>query len=278
MNLVFQYQLENPESDNRGQLGGMPRSLFYSQMKDVSTKSFSNYAEAIGAEYLFSDQPYFDDRVDTYLWMLYDIARLWVDPYFDKYDDILYVDTDIIVNTQENIFDYHEGDLSGVLESDIVDDSGKQRYNPWDSNDVKYTNIALTYLKSNVPLAECHVLPPNLPSKVLCYNTGVMVWSKEGRQKAREKFDGWVGWYNNGVELGNPSWLNNDQFYISAQSIKHDLDLNFLDQKWNDSPHYGDRNTLLKSNFLHFSGGNGKEKMMKYFDEGWFPMLKPGDL
>lgn len=270
--------MSDPSVDDRSNLDGLPRHEFYNKVKDISSRSFQQYAKDIGAEYYFTDQDYFpESSVKHYLKFFYNIAGLWMDPFFDSYENVLYVDTDIVCNTKENIFDQHTGEISGVLESDIKDDRGKYPYAAWDIKQSSFQTLVSAYEANEVSIEDAMVLPPNNPSRVLCYNTGVLVWSKDARVKAREKWDHWERWFNNGIELKLPAWANNDQFYISAQCVKHDMDMNFLDQTWNDSPHYANPEQLLESNFLHYSGGELKKQMLRRYEQGWFPTIKPED-
>lgn len=260
------------ESSNKnGDIDGMPRSKFYERVAHESSKSVKAYADSIGVNYEYTEKPYFDHTLHPTKrneGFLYDVARLWLDPFFDNYDNVLFLDADILISKNaSNIFDYHSKDVSGVLESEITTENGS-RYDVWDVDENKLKKIVNTYHKGGVPIHSASVYPPLKPSKILCMNTGVMVWSKSARLKARKEFMNWWDWYAIGVERNNPMWLNNDQFYISAMFVKHDMKINFLGQEWNDSPHYDSKETLLKrANFLHFTGGTSKSNMLKWLKE-----------
>ena len=59
--------------------------------------------------------------------------RLVYDKIYDDYDKLLFVDADIICNTEENIFDLMDCDVYGVFESDIETSNGRG-YASWDFN------------------------------------------------------------------------------------------------------------------------------------------------
>lgn len=254
--------------NSRGDINSLPRTEFYKQVANASSKSVKAYASSIGVNYKYTESPYFKYKTKGSEGLLYEVSRLWMDSFFDDYDDVLFLDTDILISKQAgNIFEHHSNDISGVLESEIFTSKGAN-YAPWHTNENKLFSILNTYKKGGVPIHSASVYPPLNPCKILCMNTGVMVWSKSARLKARKEFMNWWDWYEIGVERNNPMWLNNDQFYISAMCVKHDMKINFLGQEWNDSPHYDSKETLLKrANFLHFTGGPWKINMLEWLKE-----------
>lgn len=263
--------------DTRGDIAGRKRSDVYREVTDLSVQSFEMYARWIGADHLYSDQPYFTDlgKVDrnnplSHVCVLYDVLRIIYDPLFDEYDKVLFVDTDIIVNTKKSIFDVSDADVAGVYESNIITGKGGG-YNSWDYATDKLQMITRKHDKFDVPVIPA--LPPLHPSKVSIMNTGVMVWQRDARLEAREKFLDWREWCAEGVDNGDHPWVNNDQVFLSGQMHQY-LDVECIDQTWNDSPpHYETEEEGLKSNFLHYTGGDYKMIMLEQAERGYFPIF-----
>lgn len=240
------------------------RDELYKKSAELSWKSFAKYAEKINATHHKTDKRVFTKGagVDTHIY-LFECLRVIYDPIYDKYDNVLYVDSDIICNTEENIFDLVNDtfDVAGIYESEIRNGDGRCGYNGWDRNPGRYQAIKNKYDRLNLPI--CGPLPPARPSKVAIFNTGVLLWTKEGRLKARAKFDDWFDYYQDGVKNKDAKWVNNDQPYISSQIMKHGLRVRLLDQKWNDSPpHYKHYEQWQNQNFLHYTAGFGKVAML----------------
>ena len=62
--------------------------------------------------------------------------------------------------------------------------------------------------------------------------------------------------------------IMNDQPYISAQLMKHDFDIETIDQTWNDSPHYATEEEFFqKARFCHYTGGEWKVDMVRHWND-----------
>ncbi len=273
-NLIFQYMILNPDLDEqRGPILGQSRSKIYSECADISRKSFEIYADKIGADYLYSDQAVYtkDEYERDTTVCLFECLRLIYDPIFDEYDNVFFADTDIVVNTDESIFDIHEGDVTGILESDIRTATGGG-YNGWDYKESTYNDQVRKFEHHGIPITPA--MPPNRPSKIQIMNTGVVVWSKQARLRAREVFDDWKEWYFEGPQIHMS--LMNDQPYLSGQFVKHDFDLNLiLDQTWNDSPHYATEDEFFeKAKMCHYTGGEWKVDMINHYHENKFKIFE----
>ena len=277
MNLIYQYMITNEETEKRMPVPQYPqgtRSELYRITGDLSARSFRDYAKKIGCDHQYSTKQVFTKGKTGSTVLLFECLRVIYDPIYDAYDKVAFIDSDIICNTEENVFDQcGDYEVTGVLESEIVSDSNGG-YNSWDySEDVR--NELITKLERNgIPIVPTK--PPYRPSCVTTFNTGVMIWSKEGRLKAREKFDDWYAYMADGDKNGDHFWLNNDQPFISGQLTKHDFKWQSINQTWNDTPtHYRDGKKGYRSNFLHYTGGGNKVIMMNDYKKGKFKYLKP---
>ena len=102
----------------------------------------------------------------------------------------------------------------------------------------------------------------DMHSALTVMNTGVMVWTKEARLHAREVFDDWYAYMVDGEKHNEALWLNNDQFFISGQFVKHGFDMKPLHQTWNDTPTHWHDERGYKNKFLHYTGGTNKQVML----------------
>jgi hypothetical protein len=288
-NLIFQYLILNNTVDKRGSIKldsvPEPRTKVYKEMADISRRSFEKYAKEIECEYMFSDTQHFTkgEFEKSAGCLLYECLRIIYDPAFDKFDKILFADADIVANTKENIFDVSDAEVYGVLESDVLTDDQRGGYNTWDLNPEHRKWYTDKFNQHNVPIVP-HLESDVRPSRFTILNTGVVVWTKEARLKARELFDDWKPWAF--PKAFNPDWIEhhtsicNDQPFISGQLTKHKFDFEPISQSWNDTPtHYLDPQKWIDGkgrhpcHFLHYTGGDGKADMIKSYHEKRFPIF-----
>ncbi len=268
-NVIFQYMIVSDAVDARGGIKGWDgtRSSLYKDVADISRTSFEEYAKKIGATHIYSDERVATKGHGCSTSLLHECARVWLDPMFDQYDNLLFVDTDIVVNTEENIFDVMESgaEVYGVLESDFVTADGGG-YNSWDSNEENYMNFCRKFELHDCPIVP--VMPPNRKSKLMIMNTGVVLWTKEARLRARNEFMNWEDWcYTGDFHMS----IMNDQPYISAQLMKHDFDVETIDTTWNDSPHYATEDEFFENaRFCHYTGGEWKVDMVRHWADRRF--------
>lgn len=265
-NIIFQYMITEGV-DKRPPVKGYDgsRAELYEKSAKLSWESFSKYAKKHDVTHHATKSRVFTKGTghDPFLY-LFEILRLVYDPIYDAYDNLLYVDSDIICNTEDNIFDIVDGtfDVAGIYESEIVTGKGGG-YNSWDRKADSYNMLKNKYKRLNIPVIGTP--PPAKPSKVAIFNTGVLLWTKEARLKARRCFDDWFAWYKDGIDNGDMMWVNNDQPYISSQLMKHGFRIKLLDQTWNDTPaHYEGYDDWKDQNFLHYTGGDGKVLMLDH--------------
>ncbi len=267
--------------DARGPIAEIPnrsRSSVYQQVGEISARSFRKYARKIGARHHYSTQQVYTKGREGDTVLLFEVLRLVYDKMYDEFDNLLFCDTDIVCNTEENIFDIHKEsgkDISCVLESDIFTDKAQthRSYNSWDFEPKAWEKVNKKFTINGFPLVPAQDVGSPNESKMTMMNTGVHVWTKEARLKARETFSDWWEFMNS---PGKDFWLNNDQPFISGNVVKHGLTLNHLDQTWNESPpHFGkdqeESHDLWKDqNFLHYTGGFGKKYLLDAYNMGLF--------
>lgn len=287
-NIIFQYMILNDAVNERGdiKLGDQKfkRADLYQQMAMISKKSFEKYAEICGAEYLYSEDRVYTKGHEDAISTLFECLRVIYDPYFDQFDKVLFVDTDIVANTKENIFEESDAEVYGVLESDIRTEI-EGGYNAWDYQDRVWLDYVEKFKMHDVPLIPSFGIGHSFDSKLTIFNTGVVVWTKEARLKARKKFSSWEEWLwpdrmNKKNKVHHMS-ICNDQPFISGQLMKHEFDVESIHQKWNDTPcHYANPQSWIegkeerKVNFAHYTGGEHKIKMLNAYKNNQFPIFQ----
>lgn len=272
-NIIFQYMITDERVDRRGSpkewVNGT-RGDLYRESSEISKKSFAIYAKKIGVDHHFSTrQVYTKGSSGAPRSYLYECLRVIYDPIYDKYDNVLFADSDIIANTEENIFDLvDDHEMYGIYESEIRTGNGGG-YNSWDFKDKQFEQIKTKFDRLGLPVRGLE--SPFRPSRFAMLNTGVVLWTKEGRMKAREHFDDWKIFFYDGLTHRDMDWVNNDQPFISSQILKHDMKLKCIDQTWNDTPnHYLSYDDWKDQNFLHYTGGGGKVQLIEHQKEGLF--------
>lgn len=283
-NIIFQYMILNDAVNERGDIEDWKRSDLYSEITKISKKSFEKYAEQVGSEYMYSSERWFTQGHDDAISPLFECLRVIYDPYFDQFDKVLFADTDIVVNTKENIFEESDAEVYGVLESDIRTEI-EGGYNAWDYQERVWLDYVEKFNMHDCPLIPSLGIGHSFDSKLTIFNTGVVVWTREARLKARECFDNWEHWlWPHLMDKGNKKHhmsIRNDQPFISAQLMKYDFDVESIEQKWNDTPcHYGDPQSWIegkmerKINFAHYTGGEHKIKMVNGYRNNKFPIFQ----
>jgi hypothetical protein len=269
MNLIFQYYF-----------GEMTESA------ELSKQSFSRYANKIGATHHFSTNEsfirnsVFHNEWATSMRYFFEMLRVVYDPIYDEYDKVMYCDCDILAVTDENIFDIFTGEVGGVVEGDAQTQNDRLGGNRNVNDKLPLTNpkmkkeLTRKFESTNMPMVESK--PPfslyehHMPFSI---NSGVVLWSKEGRIKARERFDRWEAFLYDSVKTNNMKGWMHDQLFITGQIPKHGLDFQPLHPEWNDNPsHYRHLNYPedVPLKFWHYANWQGKEEMLqdrkKYLD------------
>lgn len=205
----------------------------------ISSKMFKEYANSCNAEYLIETKctfslksPYFE-----YLKLIYDKQ-------FDEYDNILFCDLDVIPEKKDNIFKIQFEDIAMVAERQYPNMTAIP--GSVNKNMQKAYNNALEIFKIKG-------IKDN--GIYLIFNSGVILWSKKGRKKARKVFDNWEKWFNG---LSNVQ-IKLDQYFINSQLNK--LDYKELPLKWNCYPRVRWKEGYFPNDacFLHYTN---KKKLL----------------
>jgi hypothetical protein len=213
-NLIYQYWLGKP-----------------GEAVKYGVENMKNYADRIGAEYIFKTDPYWAQMYCDIPTYYNAFEPIWAER-FEEYDNILFADTDVfsVDCLKESIFDQKIGDIGICREEhkEITRGRGEGIFN--NKTDKLWNSYLKTKYKVDMPLND------NGDMKI--FNTGVVMYSPEGREKARKGFVPFQEYidYMRGTSL--PRFYQIDQNYLHAMMFIADMDITEMDHGWNTYIHY----------------------------------------
>ena len=226
-NVIVQYYLNYNnvgKQKNHYPTEGMPDWV------KISSECMKKYADKVGADYFF-----FTDRQINSTSNYFEVTRFYKDKMFDEYDKLLYCDVDVLPkNMESNIFEEVDlVDIAGWCEVRMPQICVPINWSPSQGlhNRFAYFGSKLVESKRN-------------QGQIRMLNSGVLLWSKRARIKARENFIDHEKWfhYNNALldsslppTVGHSSHCL-DQPYLNAMFTAHGFDVNEIDMKWNRFP------------------------------------------
>lgn len=199
----------------------------------AGAKAMQEYADRIGADYLFENNPKWQTGLGRYS-PHYGSFKFVFEKSFDEYDNILYADIDVfpVEGLTENIFEGFTADLGICTEpfqpkhrAKSPDVNGINGH-----NDERWAKMIKDVYGKDMPRQEDGLL------KV--YNSGLVLWSRSGIMKARNKFPKFKSYVNECNFAGLPVFYTADQNYIHAMKDVGELDWIELDNGWNSYMHY----------------------------------------
>jgi len=203
---------------------------------EIGVRSGKNYADRIDVHHEFN----YKTRIGAPNQNL-EACRIFMDPFFDDYDKVLMLDIDTIIPTEHNIFD------NEIIDMGMVQDGGPGSPQKWIKETV---NKLEDYGGVTFPTSKTYFEKRYL-------NGGVVLWSKKGRIKAREKFGGLREMFRYRETL-----QMNEQPYLNLMINKHNMHVTELPPEWN-SMNYMWRGGEPKGKIWHFLG-TSKRTMKKY--------------
>ena len=200
---------------------------------EAGRKAMKEYADRIGADYLYEHEPKFVTNLGKYSPHYGSFKPIFTESFYD-YDYVMFADTDVfpVDNLKENIFqqfastDYHVG----ICEEWNAPDARVKHTigginNYWDDLWVKRIE--------NTFSVEMPRTDKGLPR---VYNSGVVVWSNYGMLNAKHKFIKFDQYVNMFKDF--PSFYTCDQPYLHAMLEVCKFKWKTMDYKWNSSVHY----------------------------------------
>lgn len=239
-------------------------------MVDYSWKSVRSYASKFNLKYIQNREPYFKDKIfndpkkDNYI-CYFDILRIIYDPFFDDFDNVLYLDSDVVISkNSENIFTHVNEKIEDVactrVKAPIPEDDSFYKRCSGIYNTFKSKKLLELYFKFNAPVSYDKENKNKTGKYVSVTNSsGVVMFSKKGRLKAREKFDDWKLWFSK-LNLNNQDDLGMylDMYYMDAMFNKY-LNVYELNKKWNYIVNHYKKEYLTEEYFYHFANDLKKD-------------------
>ena len=193
---------------------------------EISSKMFRDYATFCNAEYKLVRI----DGKESFLHGTQSIHLFYKDERFDAYDDILVVDMDVVPAVYSNIF---ELDYEEVLAVPSHEYEGMHPgYFPVtiDENSIYTREVTARYKHYGVDNPPKSYLHPEMFRREV--NSGVMVWTRAARQKARAKFPPVEEWINLGGSIGTQC----DQPFFNVMFAVHNFNVTEATHEWNQNP------------------------------------------
>jgi lipopolysaccharide biosynthesis glycosyltransferase len=200
---------------------------------EASVKNIAEYAERIGVEHRFEHNPaYFKNRIKGNEWKYYGAFRPVYDTDFDEYDKVLFLDCDIFAvdGLEENIFDQLTGDIAMCTEPFQPKQRVITKGQITSARDTAWAKLLKESWNVNIPRTE--------DGLVKVWNSGVVLYSKVGRMRAREY---WTE-FNNYIDVMKSNnqlhFYALDQNYLTAMIFYANMSLQEMDNDWNCYIHF----------------------------------------
>jgi hypothetical protein len=239
-NLIYQYW-DTQINKHDGGLNPPLKDVVPNGAK-YSKSRVKEYADSIGAEHLFEiDPPYlYNFPQKSYYGALNPLYR----PEFDKYDNILTLDADVypVDNLVDNVFDVLEPDTDIAMAQEIFEPMRKTL-----ENHRQFGHHADEQWCKAVETAYKIMLPRRADNILKVFNSGVVLWSRKGLEKAKEKFPSPVEYQDIISENRVKDFYSADQHFIHTSMIVSDLKFQELSTDWNTTVNYWnkDRSKIL---------------------------------
>jgi hypothetical protein len=198
----------------------------------TSSALMQQYATRIGADYLFEHNPQYITGLGKYS-PHYGSFKPVFEKEFFHYDNILFCDSDIypVDGLTESIFDGFDYDLGICTEPLQPTNRQKLRGHHISTvNDERWAKLIESTWNVTVPRNE--------QGLIKIYNSGVVLWSKKGAEKARQNlvpFQEYIAKINH-AKL--PGFYTSDQCYLHAMLEVAKFNYLELDKGWNSFVHY----------------------------------------
>ena len=207
-----------------------------------SRDSFQHYADTHKCEHHFYTDKFVNSSSN-----FFEALRVYLDPQLDAYDKILYVDCDVLVKNYKNnanIFDLDVIDVAGVPEARHPAYKVPVNWGSGGPLSKRYAHF------------DTHMPKARTVSGMRMINSGVVLWSKQARIKARELFvdhEKWFQFKNPILDPDVKGWGHSshclDQPFLNCMWTKHNFDVMELPMEWNRFPTHDEN---YPCNFAHY--------------------------
>ena len=225
-NIIFQYFISHNGVGKDILFKHFPKEM--PEWVKRSSEYFKRYARTHKTDYLFSTSRYIKSSSN-----FFECLRVIKDPLFDDYDTVLYVDVDVMPKDfSKNIFEVEFGDIAGWPEWRHPDLAVPVNWSAKSTIRNRFAHFGAPIIK-----------PKTNPLDIRVINTGVVLWSKEARFKARNKFIDHEKWFHYKNPILDKSLKNVghssqclDQPYLNAMWSKFGFEVTELPIEWNRLP------------------------------------------
>lgn len=198
----------------------------------AGVENMKRYATHIGAEYKFEHNPnYFANLTEKYS-RYYGAFKPIYDPTFHEYDNVLFADTDIFAvdGLQDNIFEGFDADVGICSEPMQPTLRLKTAGQITSARDEQWATVIENHWHVKMPRTNDGLLQ--------VYNSGVVLYSNAGLEKARDRFIPFKEY----IQLMNThnliTFYSLDQPYLHAMLEVAGMNWVELDNGWNSYIHY----------------------------------------
>lgn len=201
-------------------------------MPPIATHSMHNikiYANRIGADYIFEDNPSFDGGPYSEYYTAFKPVMCHD---FDDYDNILFLDMDIFTvdGLEDSIFDQNVKHI-GICDEWHKEEIRTTRHgNISTVNDIRWGNIAKEKWGAKVPL--------NSKGNPKIFNSGVVLYTREGIEAIRKHHISFKEYAD--AMSGFPKFYSLDQNYLGVLIGMPGVTYTKLDDGWNSYIHWGE--------------------------------------
>lgn len=218
-NLLLQYYIPYESFD--GDMGGVELP----EWAKAGSRSAEGYAKHVGAEYKLEHSRFFkhlDPRLDS--------LRIFYDEQFEEYDWILTLDLDMLINTDFNLFESIEPCDVAMVHELGVHTGGPAGWMRKVMDAPLYQRGIIAYGKHLFGKDWMFPKSKLYPDERFRYlNGGLQLWSKKGREKARELFTS--------VDNYVLHTRYTEQMYVNLQLSQPEFEVFELDSHWNRMPY-----------------------------------------
>lgn len=229
-----------------------------------SWNSVFNYSKHIKINYISSKKKFFNETDYLFFKKIfkrndiqyhYEILRLFYDKYFDQFDNILYIDSDILISKKApNIFEHFESGVMAALE--------QSKFLNLNKINLDLHSIQLKFKKFNIPPIVSNINK----NKLRILNSGFLLIDKESRLNGRLLFDNWKEWLidfkDNKKYKFTKNWHIGDEVFLTAMFNKYEFNFIELDNIWN---RIADSKEILDSYVMHFSNFH-KNNLIDFYE------------
>ena len=208
-------------------IGNIPSGSYASQ------ENIKKYADYVGADYIFKHNDNYTKKSGVPS-EYYDAFRPIYDDQFLDYDRVLFLDMDIFAlnDITENIFEESINDI-GICEETLQPElRSKSTVGSGINlrNDRKWGDLLEKTWGASIPL--------DAQNRPKVFNSGVVMYTNKGLQKARKNFVSFDTYINKVRQSKLNRFYCLDQNYLHAMIFSVDIDHTVMNSKWNTQIHY----------------------------------------